>query len=70
MNFDTDIIVRLYWSGMEVINLPVRVSYPADGVSHFRVWRDNAQISWMHTKLFFGMLPRIPQLLLRKRRPR
>lgn len=69
MNFDTDIIVRLYWSGMEVINLPTRVSYPADGVSHFRVWRDNLQISWMHTKLFFGMLPRIPQLLLRKWRP-
>jgi hypothetical protein len=35
-------------------------------VSHFRVWRDNVQISWMHTRLFFGMLPRIPRLLLRK----
>jgi glycosyltransferase involved in cell wall biosynthesis len=66
MNFDTDVIVRLYWSGMEVVNLPTRVSYPTDGVSHFRVWRDNVQISWMHTKLFFGMLPRVPQLLLRK----
>ncbi len=69
MNFDTDIIVRLYWSGMDVVNLPTRVSYPADGVSHFRVWRDNLQISWMHTRLFFGMLPRIRQLLLRKWRP-
>jgi glycosyltransferase involved in cell wall biosynthesis len=66
MNFDTDIIVRLYWGGMEVVNLPTRVSYPADGVSHFRVWRDNVQISWMHTRLFFGMLPRIPRLLRRK----
>ena len=66
MNFDTDILVRLYWSGLEVVNLPTRVSYPADGVSHFRVWRDNVQISWMHTKLFFGMLPRIPRLLARK----
>ena len=66
MNFDTDILVRLYWDGLAVINLPTRVSYPADGVSHFRVWRDNALISWMHTKLFFGMLPRIPRLLARK----
>lgn len=70
MNFDTDIIVRLYWSGMEVLNLPTRVSYPSDGVSHFRVWRDNAQISWMHTRLFFGMLPRVPRLLLRTWRSR
>lgn len=66
MNFDTDIIVRLYWDGLQVINVPTRVSYPADGVSHFRVWRDNVLISWMHTVLFFGMLPRIPRLLARK----
>lgn len=66
MNFDTDILVRLFWDGLQVVNLPTRVSYPADGVSHFRVWRDNVQISWMHTVLFFGMLPRIPKLLARK----
>jgi glycosyltransferase involved in cell wall biosynthesis len=66
MNFDTDIIVRLYWDGLQVLNVPTRVSYPTDGVSHFRVWRDNVLISWMHTVLFFGMLPRIPRLLARK----
>jgi glycosyltransferase involved in cell wall biosynthesis len=66
MNFDTDILVRLFWDGLQVINLPTRVSYPADGVSHFRVWRDNVLITWMHTVLFFGMLPRIPRLLARK----
>lgn len=66
MNFDTDILVRLFWDGAHVVNVPTRVCYPADGVSHFRVWRDNVQISWMHTKLFFGMLPRIPRLLARK----
>ncbi len=70
MNFDTDILVRLFWRGLEVVNLPTRVSYPSDGVSHFRLWRDNLLISWMHTKLFFGMLPRVPLLLARKwRRP-
>jgi glycosyltransferase involved in cell wall biosynthesis len=66
MNFDTDILVRLFWDGLQVINLGTRVSYPSDGVSHFRVWRDNVLISWMHTVLFFGMLPRIPKLLARK----
>jgi glycosyltransferase involved in cell wall biosynthesis len=66
MNFDTDILVRLFWDGLQVVNLPTRVSYPADGVSHFRMWGDNVLITWMHTKLFFGMLPRIPKLLARK----
>lgn len=66
MNFDPDILVRLYWDGLDVINLPTRVTYPSDGVSHFRGWLDNALITRMHTVLFFGMLPRIPRLLARK----
>jgi len=70
MNFDTDILVRLFWDGLQVVNLPTRVCYPADGVSHFRMWSDNVRITWMHIKLFFGMLPRIPRLLARKRQVR
>lgn len=68
MNFDTDILVRLYWDGVRVINQPTRVTYPADGVSHFRVWLDNVLITRMHTVLFFGMLVRLPSLLMRKSR--
>ena len=67
MNFDTDILVRLYWDGVDVINQPTRVTYPLDGVSHFRVWLDNLLITRMHTQLFFGMLRRIPALLARRR---
>ena len=66
MDFDTEIAVRLVWAGMKVTNLPTRVRYPEDGVSHFRVWRDNVLISAMHTRLFFGMLWRAPLLLWRK----
>ncbi len=69
MDFDTEIAVRLIWSGMRVTNLPTRVRYPEDGVSHFRVWRDNVLISAMHTRLFFGMLLRAPRLLWRKVTP-
>jgi len=65
MDFDIDIIVRLYWQGVEVINLPTRVSYPLDGVSHFRLWRDNLMISKIHARLFFGMLARLHRLILR-----
>ncbi|WP_290884622.1 glycosyltransferase family 2 protein [Arenimonas sp.] len=66
MDFDTEILVRLYWDGLRVRNLDTRVRYPADGVSHFQVWRDNVLISAMHTRLFFGMLWRLPRLLARK----
>lgn len=65
MDFDTEIMVRLYWDGVSVHSLPTRVRYPADGVSHFDVWRDNLRISRMHARLFFGMLWRAPRLLLR-----
>src|SRR5690606_22372430 len=33
---------------------------------NFRPFKDNILISWNHTRLFFGMLPRIPQLLRRR----
>jgi glycosyltransferase involved in cell wall biosynthesis len=70
MNFDTDIVVRLFWAGVPVVNLPTRVGYPSDGVSHFRALRDNVLITRMHTVLFFGMLLRLPVLLAHKWRAR
>jgi len=66
MDFDVEIAVRLVWAGVPVVNLSTRVHYPADGISHFRIWHDNLRISWMHTRLFFGMLLRLPLLLWRK----
>ena len=69
MDFDTAIIVRLHWAGLPILNAPVRVTYPADGVSHFDVLRDNLRITRMHTRLVFGMLFRLPRLLWRKLRP-
>ena len=66
MDFDSDIIVRLHWRGVAVLNQPTRVVYPQDGISHFRLWRDNLLISRMHARLFFGMLLRLPLLLWRK----
>ena len=66
MDFDSDVIVRLHWRGVPVVNQPTRVTYPQDGVSHFRMLRDNARISLMHARLFVGMLLRSPLLLWRK----
>ena len=66
MSFDIEILVRLCWAGIEIINLPTAVSYPKDGVSHFRGWLDNLLISRLHATLFFGMLVRLPTLIARK----
>ncbi len=66
MDFDPEVMVRWSWRGGRVSNLPIRVHYPIDGVSHFNVWRDNLLISWMHTRLFFGMLYRLPAILWRR----
>lgn len=67
MTFDTEVLVRMFWEGSAVVNMPTRVSYPKDGVSHFRALSDNVQISWMHATLFLGMLRRLPKLLKNKR---
>ena len=58
--------VRLVWHGTQVINIPTHVTYPTDGVSHFDVLWDNVRISGMHTRLFFGMLVRLPWLLWKR----
>jgi predicted LPLAT superfamily acyltransferase len=63
MEFDPEFAVRMAWAGVPIVNVPARVDYPNGGVSHFRVVRDNARISWMHTRLIAGMLLRAPRLL-------
>lgn len=63
MDFDTHIMVRLFWRGVDVVSVPTRVTYPAGGISNFRLWRDNVLITAMHIRLVFGMLLRLPVLL-------
>ncbi len=66
MDFDPELLVRLHWRGQPMQWLPTCVSYPLDGVSHFRMLEDNLRISWMHTRMFCGMLVRLPMLLWRR----
>ncbi|WP_422417969.1 glycosyltransferase family 2 protein [Pseudomonas sp. GZD-222] len=66
MDFDTEILVRLAWRNQPMRWLPTRVHYPADGLSHFRLFHDNLLISKMHAKLFVGMLLRAPMILWRR----
>ena len=69
MDFDTEVMVRLYWQGNTSYFVPTRVTYPPDGLSHFDAIKDNCRISLMHTRLFLGMLPRLPSLLFRRASP-
>lgn len=58
MDFDTEILIRLYWRGVKPVWIKTPVQYAADGVSHFNAFADNVRISKMHTRLFLGMLRR------------
>jgi glycosyltransferase involved in cell wall biosynthesis len=66
MDFDPEVLVRLHWRGMKIVSLPTRVTYPQDGLSHFRLGLDNWLITKMHVRLALGMLLRSPMLLWRK----
>ncbi|MEM1085912.1 MAG: glycosyltransferase family 2 protein [Verrucomicrobiota bacterium] len=71
-DFDPEVAVRLSWQGVPIINLPTEVRYPSPeegGVSQFRYLRDNALLTWMHARLFFGFVARLPWLAMRGPNP-
>jgi len=68
-DFDPEAVVRMGWLGVPPVNIPAPVRYfRADegGVSHFNYARDNLLLTWMHTRLFFGFLVRLPLLAARR----
>lgn len=70
-DFDPEAAVRMCWAGVKPVNLsaPVRYFRPDEGgVSHFNYLRDNALLTWMHTRLFGGFLLRLPALAARRLR--
>jgi glycosyltransferase involved in cell wall biosynthesis len=69
MDFDVEIAVRLARAGLPIINLPVGVRYLSEeegGTSNFQTFRDNARLSWLHTRLcVFGIWSWFARRLLR-----
>ncbi|MEB0055749.1 MULTISPECIES: glycosyltransferase family 2 protein [unclassified Variovorax] len=68
-DFDTEAVVRLAWRGVKPVNIDAPVKYltaEEGGVSHFRYGRDNVLLSWMHTRLMFEFVLRLPALLWRR----
>lgn len=65
-DFDPEAAVRMTWAGIRAINVPAAVRYlPNDegGVSHFHYLNDNLLLTWMHMRLFWGFLLRLPRWL-------
>lgn len=72
-DFDTQLVVRLYWEGSQPINLPTRVTYrtrESGGVSHFRYVRDNALLTLVHAFLVLQAIVRLPRLIRLRQRPK
>lgn len=68
-DFDAEAAVRLCWRGVRPINLAAPVKYfrpDEGGVSHFRYLRDNALLTWMHTRLILESVFRWPSILARR----
>lgn len=65
-DFDTEVVVRLYWKGFRTMNIAVPVRYPSKeegGVTYFRYLPDNLLLIKTHIRLLLLMIPRLPQLL-------
>ena len=65
-DFDAETAIRLCWTGVKPINIPTPVRYPTraeGGISHFNYIRDNILLCWMHWRLFWGFIVRLPLLI-------
>lgn len=68
MDFDTEIMVRLFWRGVPVMMTPVQVIYPTGNTSNFDMVADNWRITRMHIRLVLTMLVNLRTIL--RNRPR
>ncbi|MFW5960076.1 MAG: glycosyltransferase family 2 protein, partial [Chitinivibrionales bacterium] len=67
MEFDPEIIIRLYRNGTPAVNLPTQIRYIDNDPSHFNLLQDNLRISWMFFRFFWSTPLYLPKLIkLRK----
>lgn len=58
MEFDPEIVVRLAWERIPIVNVPTRIRYFPGGLSHFRMIRDNTLIARAYVRLAVAGLRR------------
>jgi glycosyltransferase involved in cell wall biosynthesis len=51
--YELEIMVKAAWAGIPLVAQAVEADYaaPTSRLSHFRPWRDMAEISWLHSRL-------------------
>jgi glycosyltransferase involved in cell wall biosynthesis len=61
-NFETEVLVKGAWAGLELHKLQVRSWYPEPGkrISHFHPWADNFWISCIHIHLLARRILPVP----------
>ena len=63
MPIEMELLTRLYWNGVSIIYLPVDVTYPKNGSSHYKAFRDTVILSAKHAFLCCEMFFRFPFIL-------
>ena len=51
MDFDPELIIRLVRAGVTVVNVSTEVSYPKNGISHFRMLAATLRLAWAYLRL-------------------
>lgn len=62
MEFDIEIIINACKDNINLLFEPQKVNYHKDGISHFRMFKDNLLISKMHARCFLSL----PKFILKK----
>ncbi len=58
--FETDVLLRAGWAGIPVHSVPIRVVYPPDRITHFRLVVDNVRIVLHNTLTCLRLLQPLP----------
>ena len=59
-DFEVEVLLRAAWAGLALRSVPVGVVYPADRVTHFRPFADNARISLLNLVSCIRLLLPVP----------
>jgi len=65
MEFDPELVIQLHRRGVPVRNLPTRVIYEEEGLSHFDMLADNARLTRVYAKSLATLVTHLPVRLAR-----
>lgn len=68
MDHDAEFAVRMYRAGLPVVNVPTRVVYPTDGVSHFDMVRDNLRLAATYARLLAELPLALPSIVINRQK--